>query len=226
MSTRTILVTIVALATTVIPAVAQAATIRVTTEQGGLLGNREWVSGSARSYVNDSRTAMMLPRKTALGQLVAATSFAGTPLVVSEFAGLGPYVKSIGTIRVGARGAWMLWVNGRAASVGAGSLVLKRSDRALWVLDGNYARRGPSVLDLRHRVTASGTTVFTVRTSSGKGWKAAKGASVIADGVSLGVTDAKGVLSVDLDPGSDWDVAVATMKGAIDSQAVLAPMGS
>ena len=97
MSTRTILVTIVAIATLVIPTVAQGATIRVTSAKQPLLGNLEWESGSTRSYVNDTGAALTLPANTALGQLVAATAFTSTPLAIGEFAGLGPYIKSIGT---------------------------------------------------------------------------------------------------------------------------------
>lgn len=104
MSARKILVTAVAIATLVIPTVAHGATIRVTSEKKPLLGNLEWESGSTRSYVNDADAAVILPAGTALGQLVAATAFTSTPLMIGEFAGLGPYVKTIGTEKLGAKG--------------------------------------------------------------------------------------------------------------------------
>jgi hypothetical protein len=223
MSTRTILVTIVAIATLVIPTVAQGATIRVTSAKQPLLGNLEWDSGSTRSYVNDTGAALTLPANTALGQLVAATAFTSTALTIGEFAGLGPYVKTIGTERLGAKGAWDIYVNGKTPQVGAGSLVLRKSDQVIWFLDTDYSKKGPVVLDLQVKQLLGGI-LFTVRKADGKGLKPAKGATITLDGTAIGTTNAKGQLS--FADSADWNEAHATMKGAIGSQMVIEdPLG-
>lgn len=218
MSARKILVTAVAIATLVIPTVAHGATIRVTSEKKPLLGNLEWESGSTRSYVNDADAAVILPAGTALGQLVAATAFTSTPLMIGEFAGLGPYVKTIGTEKLGAKGAWDIYVNGKTPQVGAGALVLRASDQVIWFLDGDYSKKGPVILDLQVKQLLGGV-LFTVRKADGTGLKPAKGATVTVDGVAVGTTDARGRLSIP-EP-EDWDAAEATLKGAIGSQTVI-----
>jgi hypothetical protein len=223
MSTRTILVTTVAIATMVIPTVAQGATIRVTSAKQPLLGNLEWESGSTRSYLNDAGKARALSANTALGQLIAATAFTSTALGIGEFEGLGAYVSSIGTEKVDTKGAWMFYVNGRTAQVGSGSLKLKKSDEVIWWLDTDYAKKDPVILDLEVEQLLGGV-LFTVRKTDGKGFKAAKGATVVVDGTTVGTTDAKGQLSIT--PPGDWDEAHATMTGAIGSQTVQKAMCS
>lgn len=218
MSARTILVTAVAIATLVVPTVAHAATIRVTSAKAPLLGNLEWESGSARAYLNDAGKPHALKANTALGQLVAATAFTGTKLVIAEYEGLGPYVKSIGTERLGAKGAWDVYVNGRTPQLGAGTLVLRATDQVIWFLDTDYSKAGPVILDLDVEQLAGGL-LFTVRKADGKGYKPAVGATVTLDGVAIGTTDAKGQLSHAST--ADWDVAQATLTGTIGSQRVV-----
>lgn len=224
MSTRRFLVTAVAIATLVIPTVAHGATIRVTSAKQPLLGNLEWSSGSARAFLADDGTPRALKANTALGQLVAATAFTGTALDVGEFAGLGVYVEAIGGEKVGPKGAWMFYVNGRAAQVGADSQVLRGSDEVIWWLDTDYGKKDPVILDLSAKTQADGTVLFTARKADGKGFKAAKGATIVIDGAKAGTTNAKGQLRVT--PAGDWDAAHAELAGAIDSQIVDEPMGS
>lgn len=221
MSTRAILATVAVLAALIVPLSAQASTIRVTSAAEAMLGNLEWESGSAPAYVNDTGAAVALPARNALGQLVAATSFTATPLVVSEFAGLGPYVASIGTVKVGAKGAWMLFVNGTQAQVGAGSLQLRKSDRVLWVLDTDYAKKGPFVLDARATKRADGTVLVRVTKIGGAKPVAAKGATIVVDGTAVGVTGADGSLVVRPLLGADWDRIQARQAGSIASQFIL-----
>lgn len=219
MTTRSILATVALLAAFIVPLSAHGATIRVTSAAEPMLGNLEWDAGSAPAYVNDTGVAAALPARSALGQLVAATSFTGTPLVVSEFAGLGAYVASIGTVKVGPKGAWMLFVNGRSSQVGAGSLQLAKGDRVLWVLDTDYAKKGPFVLDAQVTKRADGDVLVRVTKVGGTKPVAAKGATVIVDGNAVGVTDADGRLTYT--PQGDWDVLEARQAGAIASQLIL-----
>lgn len=218
MSTRTILVTVAAIAAMVVPTVAHGATIRVTSEKQPLLGNLEWESGSARAYLNDAGKPRALARNTALGQLIAATAFTDTKLVIAEFAGLGPYVKSIGTERLGSKGAWDVYINGKTPQLGAGVLKLGKADQVIWFLDSDYSKKGPVILDLKVEQLLGGI-LFTVRKADGKGLKPAAGATVTLDGAVIGTTDAKGQLSHAST--ADWNEAIATMQGAIDSQLVV-----
>ena len=223
MSTRAFLVIVVAIATMIAPLSASGATIRVTSAQQPLLGNLEWQSGSAPAYVTDTGTAAALPARNALGQLIAATAFTSTPLVVKEFSGLGPYVASIGTLKVGPKAAWMLYVNGRAAQVGAGSLTLKKQDRVLWVLDTDYAKAGPFVLDTQAVPRRDGTVLVRVTKIGGSKPVPAKGASIFVDNRNVGVADAKGsFLYVPplLGGSTDWDTLQARQAGAIASQII------
>lgn len=220
MTTRSILATVAMLAAFIVPLSAHGASIRVTSGAEPLLGNLEWDAGSAPAYVNDTGVAAALPARSALGQLVAATSFTSTPLVISEFAGLGAYVKSIGTVPVGAKGAWMLFVNGKPSQVGAGSLQLTRNDRVLWVLDTDYAKKGPFVLDAQATKRADGTVRVRVTKVGGAKPVAAKGASILVDGERVGVTGADGTFTYTPLLGADWDLLQARQAGAIASQFV------
>lgn len=219
MSARRILVTAVAIATLVVPTVAQGATIRITSAAGGLLGNQQWSSGSTGSYVNSAGEAKVLPAGTMLGQLVAATAFTNTKLVVTDDDTYGAYVTSIGTQKLGAKATWDVYVNGRTPQLGAGALVLKKADQVIWFLDDDYSKVGPVVLDLAYRVAADGAVTFTVRKAWGKGWSAAKGAKVTVDGTVVGTTGASGTFTYT--PTADWDEATATQTGAIGSQTVI-----
>lgn len=221
MTTRSILATVALLAAFIVPLSAHGATIRVTSGAEPMLGNLEWDAGSAPAYVNDTGAAAALPARSALGQLVAATSFTGTPLVVSEFAGLGPYVASIGTVKVGAKGAWMLFVNGKPSQVGAGSLQLAKDDRVLWVLDTDYAKKGPFVLDAQATKQRDGRVLVRVTTVGGAKPTAAKGAAIFVDGERVGVTGADGTFSYTPLLGADWDVLQARQSGAIASQLIV-----
>ncbi len=93
----------------------------------------------------------------------------------------------------------------------------------IWWLYTDDAKKDPVILDLEVEQLLGGI-LFTVRKADGKGFKPAKGATVTLDGVAIGTTDAKGQLSHAST--ADWNQAIATMTGAIDSQLVIEnPLG-
>jgi hypothetical protein len=221
MSVRRLVVAVIASAVMALPAVAGAATIRVTSATAPQLGNLEWESGSVRSYVDTTGKAHRLGTATALGQLVAATAFTGTPVRLQYFDGLGAYVARIGSVKMGPKSAWMLFVNGRLASVGAADLRLKQSDRALWVLDPDYSKKGPFVLDATAEVVGADSVKVTVTTIGGAKPRPAVGATIEFDGIAVGTTDEKGEFTYRLPtPATDWDVLQAKLAGSISSQFV------
>lgn len=226
MSARKILVTLIAVAVMAVPGVASAASIRVTSHGAPQLGNLEWNAGSARSYVDTRGDAHRLQRRTALGQLVAATAFSGTPLRIFQYS-FGPYVTRIGVRAAKPTAGWMVFVNGRPAQVGAADVILKRDDRVLWMYDPNIAKKGPYALDVQTELGTNGLVRATVHKIGGPKPVPAAGASIIIDGVRVGVTDAGGVYTYapGVDPATglpaDWDVLQARMKGTIPSQFVI-----
>jgi hypothetical protein len=225
MSKRTFLVTLLALAMLVIPLSAHGASIRVAAAGSPYLGNLEWESGSARTYLAADGTAHILKPNTALGQLVAATAFTDTRLVITQFS-FGPFVSAIGTRGGKPSEGWLYFVNGRPAQVGAADLNLRTRDRVLWLFDPDTQKKGPYVLDVRVAVRTNGTVVATVRKVGGKKPVAARGASIYIDGRLVGKTNAAGRyihrLPVDTATGSfaDWGILQAKMKGVIPSQLV------
>ena len=227
MSAGKILATVVAIVALAVPTVAQGATIRVTSAKQTYLSNYEWTAGSARAYLDDAGAANVLPANTALGQIVAAAAFTSTPLTISQYAGLGPYVATIGTQKVGAKGAWDIYVNGKTPSVGAGALILKKQDHVIWFLDDDYEKKGPIILDAQVTVRANGDVAVVVRQADGTGLSPAKGAAVLVDGAKVGVTDAKGrfTYTPPTDPATmgpaDWDQLIVRKAGAIQSQTVV-----
>jgi hypothetical protein len=223
MPVRRLVVAVVAVAIMALPAVAGAATIRVTSAKAPLLGNLEWESGSVRSYADAKGKAHPLKARTALGQLVAATAFTDTALTIDEFAGLGAYVSSIGGIKMGPKANWNPFVNGRLAQVGAGSLKLKRSDRVVWLLDDNWGTKKTFALDIvatwDATVPNATVTVTVTRFGDMPKPKPAVGAQIMVDGVQVATTDAEGKATIT--PTGDWDVLQAKQAGAIDSQLIL-----
>lgn len=226
MSPRTILVAVAALAIMVVPAVAQGATVRVTSYNAPQLGNLEWRVGSARAYVDTRGRAHRLQRNTALGQLVAATAYTRTPLRVFQYS-FGPYVTRIGVRKARPTSGWLLFVNGRPAQVGAADVVLRRDDRALWMYDGNIAKKGPYALDVQTEIADDLTVVSTVTKVGGPKPVPAAGAKILIDGVVVGTTDAEGryVHTLPTDPTTgalvNWEVLQARMRGTIPSQYVV-----
>jgi len=223
MSKRTFLTTLLALAILVFPVAAHGASIRVAAAGSPYLGNLEWEAGSARTYMASDETVHLLKPNTALGQLVAATAFTDTRLVITQFS-FGPFVSAIGQRGGRATEGWLYFVNGRPAQVGAADLVLKPKDRVLWLFDPDTGKAGPFVLDVTSATTANGRTTITVRKIGGQRPVPAKGAAILLDGVRVGTTDARGRF-VFTQPTSgrlaEWETVRATQRGAISSQSVL-----
>lgn len=217
MRTKTILAIVIALAIMAVPVAAQAAMLRVTSAAQPFLGNLEWNVGSTQSYSDVDGNAYPLAANTALGQLVAGTAFTSTPLRVQEFAGLGPYVAKIGRVKVPATGSWMLFVNSKAAQTGALSVILKKSDRVLWVLDLNYAKKGPFVLNMNAITLANGDIRAKVTRIGGTKPTAAAGAGIYIDGKKVATTNKQGFVRF-APSGTDWNVLQAKMTGSISSQ--------
>ena len=217
---------LIAIAFMAVPGVASAASIRVTSHGAPQLGNLEWNAGSARSYVDTRGDTHRLQRRTALGQLVAATAFTGTPLRIFQYS-FGPYVTRIGVRGAKPTSGWMVFINGLPAQVGAADVILKRADRVLWMYDPNIAKKGPYALDVRTEVRDDGSILSTVHKVGGPKPVPAAGASIIIDGARVGATDANGqyVHTPSIDPltglPADWDILQARMKGTIPSQFVI-----
>lgn len=223
MSKRTILTTLLALAILVFPVAAHGASIRVAAAGSPYLGNLEWEAGSARTYLASDGTAHVLKPNTALGQLVAASAFTDTRLVITQFS-FGPFVSAVGNRGGRPTEGWLYFVNGRPAQVGAADLVLKQRDRVLWLFDPDVSKPGPFVLDVTSTTTANGRTTITVRKIGGKRPVPAKGAAILIDGTRVGTADAKGRFVYSHPTGSrlaEWETVRATLRGTISSQLVL-----
>ena len=182
MRTRHLLVAAAIGAVALIPTTANAATLRVVTPAKTVFGATATSVGSARAYLDSKGKAHALKANTALGQLVAAAGYTGTSINAVYSAGMGAYVTKIDGVAAPKTGYWELFVNDLPAAVGADALVLRKSDRVLWIADSDYsAKNGPFVYDLTAQKNSDGTITFT-------GWRVGGPKPVPAAGVMISVT--------------------------------------
>jgi hypothetical protein len=222
MSRRWLPAAVAALALACAPVAASAATratLRIVTPSRTVLGAHAPLVGATRSYLDDAGTPHALKPNTVMGQLVAGTAFFGLPLDVAFNAQLGGgFVSSIDGIAGGSKGFWELFVNDRAATVGAEAATFKAGDEVVWLLDPDFAAPGPFYLDLNVVRRRRGRVTFAVVKAGGTQPVAAVGATIRVNGRILR-TAANGRVSVQLRRGRPFQ-ARATMHGAVRSQVV------
>lgn len=220
MRTKTVLVMAAIAAVALIPAQASAATLRVVTADKTVFGAGAPIVGSATAFVDSKGKVRKLARKTALGQLVAAMSYAGRGLTSVYSPGMGAYVTMISGTKAPSTGYWSLFVNNQAAMLGASSLILKASDEVVWILDNDYVKKGPYAFDLDASTNADGTVTFTGTKFGGAKPTAAADALITIntlDGVVATRLDSTGKLTVT--PAYDvWSASIGSVSGVIGSQ--------
>ena len=212
------LVAVVISAASIIPTQAAATTLRIVANGTTVFGATAPNVGSARAYIDTTGVARKLAAKTALGQLVAATSYTGLSYTAVHFEGLGEQITSIGGVKAPSGGYWEVFVNGRPAMVGASSLKLKTADTVVWLLDNDYKlSNGPFVFELAAKRNADGTTTFTGTRIGAARPTPAAGAALSGFGVAGAVLDAQGQVTL---PGlpAGWQATIAATAGTSASQ--------
>lgn len=171
---------------------------------------------STRAYLDTTGTARPLVPKTVLGQLVAGAGSLGYPLGITFDAQLGGFVSSIGGVAPGPNGFWELLVDNRASQTGASTTILKPSQEVVWVLDPNFNKPGPFVLDMNVVRASNGVLAVRVVRTDGAKITPAKGARVHVNNLTV-TANANGRARVRLKPNAHYS-AVATLPGSIQSQ--------
>ena len=171
---------------------------------------------STRAYLDDTGTAHALVPKTALGQLVAGAESLGFPLGITFNAQFGGFVSSIGGVAPGPTGTWSLIVNNRLSQTGASTRILKPSQEVVWLLDPNFNKPGPFVLDMDVVRASGGVLAVKVVRTDGTKITQARGARVNVNGETV-VANANGRARVRLKPNARYS-AVATLRGTVQSQ--------
>jgi hypothetical protein len=171
---------------------------------------------STRAYLDDAGTAHALVPKTALGQLVAGAGSLGFPLGITFNAQFGGFVSSIGGVAPGPTGTWSLIVDNRLSQTGASTTILKPSQEVIWLLDPNFNKPGPFVLDMDVVRSSNGVLAVKVVRTDGTKITPARGARVHVNGDTV-IANANGRARVRLTRGADF-TAVATLQGSVQSQ--------
>jgi uncharacterized protein DUF4430 len=171
---------------------------------------------STRAYLDTTGTARALVPKTVLGQLVAAAGSLGYPLGIAFDAQLGGFVSSIGGVAPGPNGFWELLVDNRASQTGASTTILKPSQEVVWVLDTDFNKPGPFVLDMDVVRASNGVLAVRMVRTNGTKITPAKGARVHVNNLTV-TTNANGRARIRLKPNAHYS-AVATLPGSIRSQ--------
>ena len=154
--------------------------------------------------------------KTVLGQLVAGAGSLGYPVGITFDAQFGGFVSSIGGVAPGPNGFWELLVNNRASQTGASTTILKPSQDVVWVLDPNFNKPGPFVLDMDVVRASNGVLAVKVVRTDGTKITPAKGARVHVNNRTV-IANANGRARITLKPNAQFS-AVATLPGSIQSQ--------
>ena len=171
---------------------------------------------STRAYLDTTGTARALAPKTVLGQLVAGAGSLGYPVGITFDTQLGGFVSSIGGVTPGPNGFWELLVNNRASQTGASTTILKPSQDVVWVLDPNFNKPGPFVLDMDVVRASNGVLAVKVVRTDGTKITPAKGARVHVNNRTV-IANANGRARITLKPNAEFS-AVATLPGSIQSQ--------
>lgn len=171
---------------------------------------------STRAYLDDAGVAHALAPKTALGQLVAGAGSLGFPLGITFNAQFGGFVGSIGGVAPGPTGTWSLLVNNRLSQTGASTTILKPSQEVVWLLDPDFNRPGPFVLDMDVVRSSGGVLVVKVVRTDGIKVTPAKGARVNVNGTTV-IANANGRARIKLTPNAEYS-AVATLPRTLQSQ--------
>jgi hypothetical protein len=217
MRTRNLLVAVAIIGVGIVPATAQAATLRVVTPTKTLFGAEATHVGSAHAYLDSTGKAHALKPRTALGQLVAATGYTGTSLTAIHTPGMGAYVSRIFGVPSPKTGYWALIVNKRPAMVGADSLILKKTDEVVWIADDDYSsKNGPFVYDLDAKTNADGTVTFTAWRIGGPKPTRAANTLLSVSGILGVTTDAKGQATVTVS--APWTASIGSTGNVIRSE--------
>lgn len=219
MRTRTILAAAAFAVAIIVPAQANAATLRVVSPTKTLYGATETQVGSTRAYLDSKGTSHALKANTALGQLVAAAGWTGTSIVAGYSAGLGAYVTKIAGVAAPKSGYWALFVNGLPAAVGADSQVLTKSDRVIWIGDNDYSvQNGPFVYDLTATKNTDGTVTFTGMKVGGRKPLPAAGLALSVTGVLGATLNARGQTTLTVP--EHWTASIGST-GSISGSEIL-----
>ena len=199
MRTRTILAAAAIGAVAILPATADAATLRVVSGKRTILSVRQVNVGSARAYLDTAGRSHRLKANTALGQLITANAFYNTYLRISYMSGLGAYVTRIAGVAAPKKGYWALFVNGDMAPLGADSTIVHRDDSVIWIGDDDYSsKNGPWVFQLDANARASGMVTFTGVRIGGAKATPAKGVPLVVNGEQTVTLDGDGKATVRL----------------------------
>ncbi|GEM_PF-1297996 len=218
MRTRTILAAAAFAVAIIVPAQANAATLRVVTPTNTIFGATPTQVGSARAYLDSKGKSHALKRNTALGQLAAATAYTGSPLTAVYAADLcGALITRIGGISAPKTGYWALVVNNNLAMVGAADLILKKTDEVVWIADNDYSsKNGPFVYNLDAKDNGNGTVTFSGYKIGGPKPIAAAGTLLSVSGVLGVLLDAKGQATVSV--AAPWTASIGSTSNIIGSE--------
>lgn len=217
MRTRTILAAAAFAVAIIVPASANAATLRVVTPANTIFGATSTQVGSARSYLDSKGKSHALKRNTALGQLAAATAYTGSSLTAIYSAGIGAYITRIAGVSSPTTGYWALVVNNNLAMVGAADLILKKTDEVVWIADNDYSsKNGPFVYNLDAKDNGNGTVTFSGYKIGGPKPIAAAGTLISVSGVLGVMLDAKGQATVSV--ATPWTASIGSTSNVIGSE--------
>ncbi len=171
---------------------------------------------SARAYLDTTGTARALVPKTVLGQLVAGAGSLGYSVGIAFDAQFGGFVSSIGGVAPGPNGTWSLIVDNKLSQTGASTTILTPSQEVVWLLDPNFNKPGPFVLDMDVVRASGGVLAVKVVRTDGTKITPAKGARVHVNNVTV-IANANGRARVRLKRNAEYS-AVATLPGSVQSQ--------
>ena len=217
MRTRTILAAAAFAVAIIVPAQANAATLRVVSTTKTLFGESPTQVGSARAYLDSKGKSHALKRNTALGQVAAASAYTGTSLTAIYTAGLGAYITQIAGVSSPKTGYWALVVNNRLAMLGAADVILKKTDEVVWIADEDYlSKNGPFVYNLDAKDNGDGTVTFSGYKIGGPKPVAAAGTLISVSGVLGVMLDAKGKATVSV--AKPWTASIGSTSNIIGSE--------
>ncbi len=217
MRTRHLLVAAVIGAAAIIPATANAATLRVVSDGQNVFGATATDVTSARSYMDSKGKRHVLKAASAMGQIVG-TDLAYTAVFDASYN--AAYLTRIVGASAPTTGYWAFFVNGALSMTGATDTTLKATDEVVWLVDSDYsAKNGPYAYNLDAKANGDGTVTFSATRIGGTKAIVAGGAPLQINGAKVGNLAADGTLTIT--PSGAWTAQIPA-KGRIAASETLA----